>query len=97
MFRLFSRTPKGLEPVADAFRRHVEGEGMKLLKEASAAATAKKEKDAGKPSRDSGGPLCPLSFVWYPEAAEQGACSSCPQPRRTDKRCRVSPARSQVG
>lgn len=54
MFRLFSRTPKGLEPVADAFRRHVEGEGMKLLKEAAAAATAKKEKDAGKPSRDSG-------------------------------------------
>ena len=55
MFRLFSRTPKGLEPVADAFRRHVEGEGMKLLREAAAAATAKKEKDAGKPSRDSGG------------------------------------------
>ena len=47
MYRLFQRIPKGLEPVADVFKKHVEGEGMKLVKEATEAATAKKEKDAG--------------------------------------------------
>lgn len=41
MFRLFSRIPKGLEPVADAFKRHVEADGMALVKEATEAAAAK--------------------------------------------------------
>lgn len=84
MFRLFSRTPKGLEPVADAFRRHVEGEGMKLLKEAAAAATAKKEKDAGKPSRDSGGRLYPAPFVLIFSGCCSGVLQQLPQPRWTE-------------
>lgn len=54
MYRLFQRIPKGLEPVAESFRKHVESEGMKLVKEATEAATAKKDKDAGKPSKDTG-------------------------------------------
>ena len=54
MYRLFQRIPKGLEPVADSFKKHVESEGMKLVKEATEAASAKKDKDAGKPSKDSG-------------------------------------------
>ena len=41
MYRLFSRIPKGLEPVADAFKKHVEADGMALVKEATEAAAAK--------------------------------------------------------
>jgi cullin 1 len=49
MHRLFSRVPKGLDPIADIFREHVDAEGMKLVKEAASAAETKreKEKDAG--------------------------------------------------
>lgn len=47
MYRLFLRIVKGLDPVADVFKRHVEGEGMKLVREVTEAAAAKKEKDAG--------------------------------------------------
>ena len=54
MYRLFQRIPKGLEPVAESFKKHVESEGMKLVKEATEAASAKKDKDAGKPTKDSG-------------------------------------------
>uniref|UniRef100_A0A7R9VZX3 Cullin family profile domain-containing protein n=1 Tax=Chlamydomonas euryale TaxID=1486919 RepID=A0A7R9VZX3_9CHLO len=55
MFRLFQRIPKGLEPVAEIFREHVEHEGTKLVKEVTEAVESKKEKDAGKgPSKDSG-------------------------------------------
>jgi len=54
MFRLFSRVPRGLDPIADIFKQHVESEGMKLVKEVAEAVEAKKEKDAGKPSKDSG-------------------------------------------
>eukprot|EP00879_Flechtneria_rotunda_P016569 GHRR01017338.1.p1 GENE.GHRR01017338.1~~GHRR01017338.1.p1 ORF type:complete len:536 (+),score=207.96 GHRR01017338.1:206-1813(+) len=54
MYRLFSRIPKGLDPIADCFKEHVEGEGMKLVKEVAEAVEAKKEKDSGKPSKDSG-------------------------------------------
>ena len=43
MYRLFSRIPKGLEPVAEAFRKHVEAEGLALIKEVTEAASAKKE------------------------------------------------------
>lgn len=41
MYRLFARIPKGLDPVADAFRRHVEADGMALVREATEAAAAK--------------------------------------------------------
>ena len=47
MYRLFQRIPKGLEPVADIFKEHVEGEGSKLVKEVTEAVETKKEKDAG--------------------------------------------------
>jgi cullin 1 len=47
MYRLFSRINKGLDPIADCFKEHVEGEGMKLVKEVAEAVEAKKEKDAG--------------------------------------------------
>lgn len=55
LYRLFQRVPKGLDPVADTFKRHVEAEGMKLVKEATEAMEAKKEKDANKPSKEAGG------------------------------------------
>merc|ERR1719473_1480464 len=38
MYRLFKRVPNGLAPVAEAFRKHVEGEGMGLVKAAEGAA-----------------------------------------------------------
>eukprot|EP00955_Chlamydomonas_euryale_P100750 365303-Chlamydomonas_euryale.AAC.37 len=44
MFRLFQRIPKGLEPVAEIFREHVEHEGTKLVKEVTEAVESKKEK-----------------------------------------------------
>ena len=47
MYRLFSRIPKGLDPVAESFRKHVESEGLKLVKDVTEAAATKKEKDAG--------------------------------------------------
>ena len=55
MYRLFTRIPKGLDPVADAFRKHVEGEGMNLVKEATEAAAAKKEAGRG---------IFPVFEVW---------------------------------
>ncbi|GAX75998.1 hypothetical protein CEUSTIGMA_g3441.t1 [Chlamydomonas eustigma] len=58
MFRLFQRVPRGLEPVAEIFKEHVENEGMKLVKEVTEAAESKKDKEAGKgPSKDSGSPF----------------------------------------
>lgn len=42
-----SRISKGLDPISDCFREHVESEGMKLVKQVAEAAEAKKEKDAG--------------------------------------------------
>lgn len=47
IYRLFSRINKGLDPVAEAFKRHVEGEGLALVKEVTEAINQKKE--AGKP------------------------------------------------
>lgn len=47
MYRLFSRITKGLDPIADCFKEHVESEGMKLVKEVAEAVEAKKEKEAG--------------------------------------------------
>lgn len=46
MYRLFMRIPKGLEPIAEIFKDHVESEGNKLVKEVTEAVEAKKEKDA---------------------------------------------------
>lgn len=43
MYRLFHRIPKGLDPVAEAFKAHVESEGSALVKEVTAAAEQKKE------------------------------------------------------
>ncbi|EFN56087.1 hypothetical protein CHLNCDRAFT_22706 [Chlorella variabilis] len=45
MYRMFNRLPKGLEPMAEIFRKHVEEEGMKLVREATEAAESKKEKE----------------------------------------------------
>lgn len=47
MYRLFQRIPKGLDPIAEIFKEHVEGEGMKLVKDVAEAVEAKKERDAG--------------------------------------------------
>jgi hypothetical protein len=57
MYRLFSRITRGLDPIADCFKEHVESEGMKLVKEVAEAVEAKKEKDAGGQSV-----LCFLEF-----------------------------------
>lgn len=54
MYRLFQRITKGLDPVAEIFKEHVEAEGMKLVKEVTEAVEAKKEKETGKPTKDSG-------------------------------------------
>ncbi|KAK3248376.1 Cullin-1 [Cymbomonas tetramitiformis] len=43
MFRLFNRVPNGLQPVSEIFRKHIENEGMELVKQAENAATAKKD------------------------------------------------------
>lgn len=51
MYRLFNRVPKGLEPVAEKFKKHVEDEGMKLVKEVTETAAAKKEKEKDKDGR----------------------------------------------
>lgn len=47
MYRLFNRIPKGLDPVAEIFKKHVEVEGMALVKEVTEASSLRKEKDAG--------------------------------------------------
>lgn len=54
MYRLFQRIPQGLQPIAEIFKEHVEAEGMKLVKEVTEAVETKKERDTGKPSKDSG-------------------------------------------
>jgi len=45
MFRLFSspRVPGGLLPVAEMFKKHIESEGLTLVKQADAAAAMRKE------------------------------------------------------
>eukprot|EP00271_Cylindrocystis_brebissonii_P012999 TRINITY_DN32537_c0_g1_i1.p1 TRINITY_DN32537_c0_g1~~TRINITY_DN32537_c0_g1_i1.p1 ORF type:complete len:749 (-),score=177.31 TRINITY_DN32537_c0_g1_i1:795-3041(-) len=42
MYRLFSRVPKGLEPVAAIFKQHVTDEGTALVKQAEDAALTKR-------------------------------------------------------
>lgn len=53
MYRLFGRVPKGLDPMAEIFRKHVEAEGLKLVKDATDSSAARKEVAAGggKPAR----------------------------------------------
>ncbi|KAA3480932.1 Cullin-1-like protein [Gossypium australe] len=42
MFRLFSKIPRGLEPVSSIFKQHVTAEGTALVKHAEDAASSKK-------------------------------------------------------
>lgn len=49
MYRLFNRVDKGLDPVASMFKKHVEAQGLALVKQVSDAMDAKKAKDAGAP------------------------------------------------
>lgn len=53
MYRLFQRVPKGLEPVAEIFREHVEGEGNRLVKDVTEAMEDKRGK-VGRGGRDRG-------------------------------------------
>ncbi|KAE8650386.1 cullin-1 [Cucumis sativus] len=48
MFRLFSKIPRGLEPVSNTFKQHVTAQGTALVKQAEDAASNKKaeKKDA---------------------------------------------------
>jgi len=54
MYRLFIRIPNGLDPIAEVFRSHVDSEGSKLVKDATAAVEERRAKDAAKPGRDTG-------------------------------------------
>ncbi|KAL3634597.1 Cullin-1 [Castilleja foliolosa] len=49
MYRLFSKIPRGLEPVANIFKQHVTTEGTALVKQAEDAASTKKaeKRDVG--------------------------------------------------
>ncbi|KAD3068653.1 hypothetical protein E3N88_36533 [Mikania micrantha] len=47
MFRLFSKIPKGLDPVASMFKQHVTAEGMSLVQQAEDAASNKAENVGG--------------------------------------------------
>eukprot|EP00899_Mesostigma_viride_P014258 jgi/Mesvir1/22833/Mv20093-RA.1 len=47
MYRLFTRIPKGLEPVADIFKAYVQNEGLALVRQAEDAAAQKKDEGAG--------------------------------------------------
>jgi hypothetical protein len=47
MYRLFNRVPKGLEPIAELFKQHVEAEGMQLVRDVAQASESKKDKEAG--------------------------------------------------
>ncbi|KAI6693065.1 hypothetical protein NL676_020775 [Syzygium grande] len=49
MFRLFSKIPRGLDPVANIFKQHFTAEGTALVKQAEDAASNKKfeKKDVG--------------------------------------------------
>ncbi|CAL5430662.1 unnamed protein product [Camellia sinensis] len=42
MYRLFSKIPRGLDPVSSIFKQHVTAEGTALVKQAEDAASNKK-------------------------------------------------------
>jgi len=44
MYRLFWRVPRGLEPVAEAFKEHVEREGARLVQEVAEATEARRDR-----------------------------------------------------
>ncbi|KAL3531439.1 hypothetical protein ACH5RR_010761 [Cinchona calisaya] len=47
MYRLFSKVPKGLDPVANVFKQHVTDEGMVLVQQAEDAASNRAESAGG--------------------------------------------------
>ncbi|KAF7120678.1 hypothetical protein RHSIM_Rhsim13G0015200 [Rhododendron simsii] len=47
MYRLFSKVPKGLDPVASIFKKHVTAEGTTLVQQAEEAASNKAEHTVG--------------------------------------------------
>ncbi|PWA91453.1 cullin [Artemisia annua] len=47
MYKLFSKIPKGLDPVANMFKQHVTAEGMTLVQQADDAASSKVENVGG--------------------------------------------------
>ena len=49
MYRLFNRVDRGLEPVAAMFKKHVEAQGLALVKQVTDAMEARKTKDSGAP------------------------------------------------
>ncbi|WOG83765.1 hypothetical protein DCAR_0102943 [Daucus carota subsp. sativus] len=51
MFRLFSKIPQGLEPVADIFKKHIMCEGTALIQQAEDIAAASKAKNLGGPEQ----------------------------------------------
>jgi len=56
LYRLFNRLEKGgLDMIANIFKSHIESEGMDLVKEVTTAATQRKAREEGKPSKDTGG------------------------------------------
>mmetsp|Transcript_11025 Transcript_11025/g.19100 ORF Transcript_11025/g.19100 Transcript_11025/m.19100 type:complete len:748 (-) Transcript_11025:342-2585(-) len=55
MYRLFQRITKGLDPVAEQFKGHVEAEGNRLVREVTEELESKKEAAKG-PTKDTGTP-----------------------------------------
>lgn len=46
MYRLFIRVPNGLDPIAVIFKTHVDSEGLKRVKDATAAIEERRLKDS---------------------------------------------------
>ena len=63
MYRLFGRIPKGLEPMADMFRKHVESEGLKLVGQAGEAVEAKKERKGAAAKAEASGASPEHTFI----------------------------------
>jgi len=65
MYRMFRRIPRGLDPMGEIFKKHVEDEGMKLVRDTAEAMKSRKdkEKEAGKVARDSGGSSPEHTFI----------------------------------
>lgn len=51
MYRLFNRVAGGLDPIADIFKSHVDTEGMKRVKDATASIEERRARDAGRSKR----------------------------------------------
>ena len=59
MYRLFIRIPGGLDPIADIFKSHVDAEGLKCVKDATASIEERRAADAGR---------CGLDIEIYPHS-----------------------------